>query len=360
MEGVFLTHASQRNGWRCSTEKAYIRPARNRPNLTVLTHSEVEHIIFDGLKAVGVSILRGGQRLQARSKREVILCAGTMGSPTLLMRSGVGPEAMLAKHGIGIVANLPGVGENLQEHPGVGQNKYINQHSMNSRMRPIDIMGYLLRYALGRDGPLSAPAVPAMGLVRSSTKQDEPDLQIHFMPLGYDADPNAPSWDAKGLPKEKILTFYASVCHPFSRGRVVLGDDKKASIQHQLLGDPRDMATLISGCRLIDRLYRTKTMQALVTADRNPNPIPQTDEDWAAFIRSHVALGYHPVGTCKMGADAASVVSPELRVHGVQGLRVADASIMPTSPSTNTNATAIMIGEKAADIITGRSVRAEG
>lgn len=358
MEGVFLTHASQRGGWRCSTEKAYLRPARKRPNLVILTHAEVEHIDFEGTRATGVTFLRGGRRLQARAGREVIVAAGTMGSPAILMRSGIGPAAVLAKHGIAIRHDLPGVGENLQEHAGVGQNKFINQHSMNSRMRPVDILGYLLRYALGRTGPLSAPAVPAMGLVRSSPDLDEPDLQIHFMPLGYDADPNAPSWDAKGLPKEKILTFYASVCHPFSRGRVVLGKDRKAMVQHQLLGDPRDTATLISGCRLVDRLFHTSTMQALVTADRNPNPIPGTDEEWAAFIRAHVALGYHPVGTCRMGSDAGSVVSPELSVHGVQGLRVADASIMPTSPSTNTNATAIMIGEKAADIISGRHIDA--
>lgn len=355
MEGVFLTHASQRNGWRCSTEKAYLRPARKRSNLIVLTGAEVDHIDFDGVRAVGVAFTRDGHRQRAWASREIILSAGTMGSPALLMRSGVGPAAMLAEHDIAVRNDLPGVGENLQEHPGVGQNKLINQHTMNSRMRPIDILGYLMRYAFGRRGPLSAPAVPAMGLVRTSPDLDEPDVQIHFMPLSYEADPNESSWDAKGLPKGKILTFYASVCHPFSRGRIVLGERRKANVQHQLLGDPRDMCTLIAGCRLIDRLFQTPTMQALITADRNPNPVPRSDEDWAAFIRAHVALGYHPVGTCRMGSDAAAVVSPELRVRGIEGLRVADASIMPTSPSTNTNATAIMIGEKAADIIAGKA-----
>ncbi|WP_394439012.1 GMC family oxidoreductase [Sphingobium naphthae] len=359
MEGVFLTHGSQRDGWRCSTEKAYLRPATSRPNLEIIVDAEVEHVNFDGARATGVTFRHHGVERKATAQAEVILSAGSMATPAVLMRSGIGPADILQEHGIAVRHDAVQVGANLQEHPGVGQNKYVNQPTMNSRMRPIDIIGYMLRYAWNRSGPLAAPAVPAMGLVRTRDDLDEPNVQVHFMPLGYDMDPNATSWDSKGLPKEQIITLYASVCHPKSRGRVLLGADRRPRIVHRLFDDERDLATMIEGCKLINQLYQMPSMQRLVTADRNPNPIPASNEEWAAFIRAKVALGYHAVGTCRMGSDAQSVVDPQLRVRGVEGLRVADASIMPTLPSTNTNATAIMIGEKAADIIAERKIAAQ-
>lgn len=359
MEGVFLTHGSQRDGWRCSTEKAYLRPASSRPNLEIIVDAEVEHVNFDGARATGVTFRHHGVERRAMARAEVILSAGSMATPALLMRSGIGPADILQEHGIAVRHDAVQVGANLQEHPGVGQNKYVNQPTMNSRMRPIDIMGYMLRYAWNRSGPLAAPAVPAMGLVKTRDDLDEPNVQVHFMPLGYDMDPNATSWDSKGLPKEQIITLYASVCHPQSRGRVLLGADRRPRIIHRLFDDERDLATMIEGCKLINRLYQMPSMQRLVTADRNPNPIPASDEEWAAFIRAKVALGYHAVGTCRMGSDTQSVVDPQLRVRGVEGLRIADASVMPTLPSTNTNATAIMIGEKAADIIANRKIAAQ-
>ena len=358
MEGVYLTQGSQRDGWRCSTEKAYLRPARSRANLEIIVDADVEHVDFDGARAVGVTYRKSGKIHKATARREVILSAGTMGTPALLMRSGIGPAAVLNEHGIPVRVDAPDVGANLQEHPGVGQNKYVNKPTMNSRMRPIDILGYLARYAWNRSGPLSAPAVPAMGLVKTSADLDEPDIQFHFMPLGYDVDPNSTSWGADGLPKEQIITLYASVCHPKSRGRILLDANKRPRVVHRLFGDERDLATMIEGCKVINKLYHTPAMRSLVTADRNPNPIPSTDEGWADFVRAKAALGYHAVGTCRMGSDVRSVVDPELRVRSVEGLRVVDASIMPSLPSTNTNATAIMIGEKAADLIAGRTVAA--
>ena len=354
MEGVFLTHGSQRDGWRCSTEKAYLRPIRSRANLEVITGAVVERIDFEGTRAIGVTYRQNGGDHSVRARREVVISAGTMGTPALLMRSGIGPAEHLQENGIAVLMDSPAIGSNLQEHPGVGQNKYVNQPTMNSRMRPIDIFGYLLRYAWNRTGALSAPAVPAMGLAKTDPALDEPDIQFHFMPLGYDMDPNATSWDAKGLPKEQIITLYASVCHPHSRGQVRLGPNRQPRVSHELFSDERDLETMIAGCKLIDRLYQTPSMQALVTDDRNPNPVPTTDGEWAQFVRAKAALGYHAVGTCRMGSDAGSVLDPQLRVRGVTGLRVADASIMPTLPSTNTNATAIMIGEKASNIISTR------
>lgn len=353
LDGVFLTHGSQRDGWRCSTEKAYLRPAKGRANLTVLTGAEASRILFDGRRAVGISFVKDGQIMKAKASREVILSAGAMGTPGLLMRSGIGPADHLSDLGIEVIADRDGVGANLQEHPGVGQNKFINRHSLNSRMQPWHVAGYALRYLLNRTGPLSTPAVPAMGLVRTDLDLDEPDVQVHFMPLGYDADPNAEAWDSSGLPKEKIVTLYASVCHPKSRGRILLGENGAPRVEHQFFGDPEDMKTLIAGCRFVDRLYQTKAMQEIVVADRNPSPVPSSDDEWASFIRKHVAPGYHAVGSCRMGEDDDAVVGPDLMVKGFTGLRIADASIMPTITSTNTNATAIMIGEKAADIIKG-------
>ena len=353
LDGVFLTHGSQRDGWRCSTEKAYLRPAKGRANLTVLTDAEARKVLFDGRRAVGISFVKNGQTMKAKASREVILSAGAMGTPGLLMRSGIGPADHLSDLGIDVIADRDGVGANLQEHPGVGQNKFINRHSLNSRMRPWHVAGYALRYLLNRTGPLSTPAVPAMGLVRTDPDLDEPDVQVHFMPLGYDADPNAEAWDSSGLPKEKIVTLYASVCHPKSRGRVLLGENGEPRVEHQFFGDPEDMKTLVAGCRFVDRLYQTKAMQEIVVADRNPNPVPSSDDEWASFIRKHVAPGYHAVGSCRMGDDDSAVVGPDLMVKGFTGIRIADASIMPAITSTNTNATAIMIGEKAADIIKG-------
>ncbi len=353
LDGVFLTHGSQRDGWRCSTEKAYLRPAKGRANLTVLTGAEARKVLFDGRRAVGISFVKDGQTMKAKASREVILSAGAMGTPGLLMRSGIGPADHLSDLGIDVIADRDGVGANLQEHPGVGQNKFINRHSLNSRMRPWHVAGYALRYLLNRTGPLSTPAVPAMGLIRTDPDLDEPDVQVHFMPLGYDADPNAEAWDSSGLPKEKIVTLYASVCHPKSRGRVLLGENGEPRVEHQFFGDPEDMKTLVAGCRFVDRLYQTKAMQEIVVADRNPNPVPSSDDEWASFIRKHVAPGYHAVGSCRMGDDDSAVVGPDLMVKGFTGIRIADASIMPAITSTNTNATAIMIGEKAADIIKG-------
>ena len=353
LDGVFLTHGSQRDGWRCSTEKAYLRPAKGRANLTVLTGAEARKVLFDGRRAVGISFVKDGQTMKAKASREVILSAGAMGTPGLLMRSGIGPADHLSDLGIDVIADRDGVGANLQEHPGVGQNKFINRHSLNSRMRPWHVAGYALRYLLNRTGPLSTPAVPAMGLVRTDPDLDEPDVQVHFMPLGYDADPNAEAWDSSGLPKEKIVTLYASVCHPKSRGRVLLGENGEPRVEHQFFGDPEDMKTLVAGCRFVDRIYQTKAMQEIVVADRNPNPVPSSDDEWASFIRKHVAPGYHAVGSCRMGEDDNAVVGPDLMVKGFTGIRIADASIMPAITSTNTNATAIMIGEKAVDIIKG-------
>lgn len=350
-EGAFLAVASQRGGWRCSTEKAYLRPARSRPNLTVLTHSQVERLrIVDG-RATGVIARREGAEIELDARREVIVSAGAMGSPALLMRSGLGPAENLRAAGIEVVRDMDGVGGNLSEHVGVVQNKFVNRPTLNSQTGPLAMIGHLLRFAWNRSGAFAAPAVQAMALARTRPDLSEPDVQLFFMPLAIDMEPDQKSVTGKGMPKRPAVSINASVCLPKGRGRIALNPDRTIRIDHQLLGDAEDVATLIGGAKLVDRIFRSGPLSRIVIADRTPTPVPRNDDEWETYVRAKANPSYHPNGTCRMGSDADSVVDPRLRVRGVAGLRVADASVMPCLPSTNTNAPTIMIGEKAAEMI---------
>ena len=350
-EGVFYTQASQRKGVRCNTEVAYLRGARSRSNLQILTNATVGKILFAGKTAVGVEFVRNGKTERATAVREVVVSTGAMGSPGLLMRSGIGAAGYLSGRGIPVVMDLPGVGQNLQEHPGVGQSKLINVPSFNSQTGKLDVIRYMLRYMWNRTGPMASPAVPAMALLRSQPDLDEPDAQIHFFPLSYEVDPNTTSFNTVGMSTDPMLTLHVSLCHPFSRGHVELDDAGRPRVHHQMLGDQRDMDSMVSSLKYINRMFETPTMKQIVIGDRGPNPVPTSDEAWAEYARAKAAPGYHPVGTCRIGSDELAVVDPLLRVRGVHGLRVVDASVMPTLPSVNTNASAIMVGEKGAQII---------
>jgi choline dehydrogenase len=246
------------------------------------------------------------------------------------------------------------VGRNLQEHPTVSINKFVSVDTYNSRMKPWHITGSLLAYLLRGKGPMATPAVQAMALARSRAELAEPDLQLHFYPLGYDLGPELLSAAAAKMPREPVVTIAASVGNPFSRGEVLLqgpGAELLPAIRHQLIGDPRDLATLVAACRLIERVFTAEPLAGFVTGHRNPAPVPEADHDWEAYVRRNTSISYHPAGTCRMGSDAAAVVTPQLVLNGVQGLRVADASVIPLLPRTNTNATAIMIGERLAEFV---------
>jgi choline dehydrogenase len=351
MEGAFLTQASQRDGWRCSTEKAYLRPARLRRNLHVITCAEVERIVFEGSRAVGVVFTRGGELHQANVDREVLVSAGTIGSPALLMRSGIGRGDELRALGIAVVKDAPEVGKNLQEHCAVSQNRYVNQPTINSQLGPLDMVGHVARFLVGRKGPLSSPPVQAMALARTRAGLDEPDVQLHFIPMAYDIEPESISSANVRMPKEPTVTITSSLTHPKSRGRVMLGADRRPRIVHQLLGDDDDVDTLVEAMKLIERLFDSAAFARLAPVRRVPSRASSSDAQWEEFVREKAMIGYHPVGSCRMGCDGNAVVDPELRVNGLQGLRVVDASIMPRVTSTNTNATTIMIGEKAAELI---------
>lgn len=351
MEGAFLTVGTQADGWRCSTEKGFLRPARKRANLTVMTHAEVERIVFDGKRANGVQLRQNGRGLHLAARREVLVCAGTVGSAALLLRSGIGPGAQLQALDIPTLHDLPGVGANLQEHPGVGQNKFINRPSLNSQMGPLGMLRMAGQFMCGRKGAFGAPAVQAMALARTDASLAEPDVQLHFLPLAYDIEPDTISTASASMPKEPTATVLATLCQPNSRGRVELGADRRPRIVHQFFGDERDLRTMIAGQKLIARLFRTEALKRLVIADRRPHPLPVDDDGWRDYIRAKAAPAYHPVGTCRMGEDDMAVTTPTLRVRGVDGLRVVDASVMPTLTSGNTNAAVIMIAERAADLI---------
>ena len=352
MSGAFLTVGTQREGWRCSNEKAFLRPARSRTNLAVLTNAEVERIRFDnGRRAVGVRLRRGNETFDLDAAREVIISAGTIGSAGLLMRSGVGPGASLQVAGVSLVHELPGVGTNLQEHSAVGQNKFVNVSTLNAEMGPLGMLGHALRFAFGKKGALAAPAVQAMALARTRPDLAEPDVQLHFLPLSYDITPDTVSTASAAMPKQPTITINATLCQPQSRGQVELGKGLRPRIVHQFLSDARDVDTLVRAQHLLHRFFATDAMRGLVIGDRTPDPIPNDDAGWADYVRWKVAPAYHPVGTCRMGTDALAVVDPELRVHGIANLRVVDASVMPTVTSTNTSAPVIMIAEKAADLI---------
>jgi choline dehydrogenase len=354
MEGAFLTIASQRNGWRCSTEKAYLRPARHRRNLTLITGAEVTGVRVDGKRAIGVNLERRGEILRIDARREVIVCAGAIGSPALLMRSGIGERAYLESMGIAAVHDLPGVGRNLQEHPNIRISKRVDLPTLNSDTR-LGLLKHILRFGLSREGPLSMPIVQAMGLVRTKNELAEPNIQLHFLPLCTQVDPQT-----MRIAKDRAITISASACRPASRGQVTLDRSGRPLLAHRFFSDERDMDTLIDGCLLIERIFRSPPLAKHVTSNYNPVPTGGSRDEWVAYIRNNCSGAFHPVGTCKMGVDAEAVVDATLRVRGLDGLRVVDASVMPRITSANTNATTMMIAEMAADLIRfGRALRDE-
>lgn len=349
MEGAFLTLASQRDGWRCSTEKAYLRPARSRPNLQVITHAEVKKIRLDGKRVVGIDIDRNGEQIQINAKREIVVCAGAMGSPALLMRSGIGQANYLKSLGIAPTHDLPGVGHNLQEHASIRLSKRVRASTLNADLGTAKMLKHLLQFAWNRKGILSAPIVQAMALVRTNASLEEPDVQLHFVPLAMERDPR--TMDAV---KDSAITISTSLCRPRARGRIELDKNGNAVVLHSLLEDDHDIDTLIAGASLADRLFNSSAFAQIVTGDYKPAPLPTSRAAWLDFLRANAGTAFHPVGTCRMGNDGDAVVDPSLRVRGLTGLRVADASIMPRVTSANTNATSIMIGERAAAFIRSR------
>ncbi len=351
-EGCADVQVALQNGERCGGARAYIEPASRRANLRILTQSQVNRILFTGKRATGVAFERHGQPQVATARREIILCGGAYGSPQLLMLSGVGPAAHLAEHGIPVVHDLPGVGQNLQEHVRLAHQYDANPpHSFAQSLRFDRAAFSFLRWLFLRTGRFANQIAAACILTRSEEGLDRPDLQIMSSPVRVDANIWFP-----GITKPKRDCFYNSICllRPKSRGSVTLRDANPRSaprIHLNLLGDPRDWAVLKKGLAISRKIFASGPIADYIVEETLPGAHVTSDEALDAMKAELSGVVHHPVGTCSMGIGPDAVVDPQLRVRGVEGLRVADASIMPLLVGANTNAAAVMIGEKASDLI---------
>jgi choline dehydrogenase len=348
-DGVGPLQVTVRNMRRCSAAVAYLRPAMRRPNLRVEIRALAHHVLFEGKRAVGLEYSQDGIVHRARARREVLLAGGSINSPQLLQLSGIGPGQLLQEHGIAVVHDLPGVGENLQDH--------INSRVVY-RARRANTLNEVSRswlrqthagfsYALARRGALMMGAAPIGLFARTRTGLDSPDVQYQFLAGSF------------VRPGEEMHDFPACQatcipCRPESRGWLRIRSPDPAAppaIQPNYLSTQADKDTLIAGLRIARGIFQTAAMQKCVSEEFLPGPAAQSDEDFLDHIRQTAGTTYHPTSTCMMGPRENSVVDTALRVHGVEALRVIDASIMPTVVSGNTNAATIMIAEKGADMI---------
>jgi choline dehydrogenase len=348
-DGAFVNLTNQRRGQRASTARYYLQPVSRRANVQVLRGALVDRILFDGKRASGVRFRMHGAEREIKVRGEVLLSAGTVQSPAILLRSGIGPAAALRAQGVEVQADATGVGDNLQDHSGIMIGQFVNVPTYNSQMDAFNGLRHLCRYLLFRRGPLASAAVQAMAWARSDPALAEPDIHLNFFPFGVDYNATPPS-----MHKRPCVSVGACISRPHARGRVRLrGTDPqdRPVIEHRLLDDERDMATLLRSVRLIERIFRAPSLAPSVVGKSAPFAGVESERNLETIIRDHAGLGLHAVGTCRMGSDAQSVVDPELRVRGVSGVRVIDASIMPRLVSANTNAASIMIGEKGADLV---------
>jgi len=346
--GAGLYQATQRGGRRHSAAAAFLRPALSRPNLEVRTGAHAARILFDGDRAAGVEFLQDGMRKTARCGAEVILAAGTVHSPHLLLLSGVGPAAALRRLGLPVVADRASVGDNLHDHPITGARWRLRR---GLSLMAAESIPSVVDYVTRRRGMLTSIIAEA-GLFTSLRAGGAPDVQFHVAPVLFEEH-------GFRRPTEHGFSMGPTLIRPRSRGRVSLrsADSTDApAIDPNYLSDPEDLATLVDGLRLAREIAEQPAYRGLRGMELAPGPAVRSHAALEAWVRGTCETLYHPVGTCRMGADADAVVDPSLRVRGVRGLRVVDASIMPVVPRGNTNAPAIMIAEKGADLIRSRAV----
>jgi choline dehydrogenase len=354
-EGCADVQVALRNGSRCGSAAAYLAPIRSRANLTIKTRAQVSRILFTGKRASGVAFVHHGMMQEAKAGREIILSAGAYGSPHILMLSGVGPGAELAAHGIAVTHDLPGVGQNLQEHVRLAhQYDAAPPHSFAQDLRFDRAAWSFLRWYFTGTGRFANQIAAACILARSREGLDRPDLQIMSSPVRVDANIWFP-----GFSQPKKDCFYNSICllRPDSRGSVTLASaDPGAAprIRLNLLQHPDDWATLKKGLAISRRIFSGGPIADYVVEEILPGAHVQDDAQLDAMKAELSGVVHHPVGSCAMGVGEAAVVDPQLRVRGVDGLRIADASIMPLLVGANTNAATVMIGEKASDLILGK------
>jgi choline dehydrogenase len=348
-DGVGYHQTTTRNGRRCSTAVGYLRPAMQRANLRVDTEALTEKVLLEGRRAIGVSFRRDGRLCIARAGRDVILCGGAVNSPQLLMLSGIGPQPHIAEFGIPFVHHLPGVGQSLQDH-------YSAPIKLRCRL-PVTVNDVMLNnarklkagleYYMFHRGPLAMIRTPAALFARTRPELASPDVKISISPFSADRPQD-------GLHRFSGFTSIAYQLRPESHGEIKLKspDPFDAPAVHpNYLAAETDQHTIVAGLNLIRRILANPHMQQYMEKEFQPGPEVATDEQLLDYARRRGGTVYHPTSTCRMGSDPMAVVDAELKVRGIDGLRVADASIMPTVVSGNTNAAAIMIGEKLADLV---------
>jgi choline dehydrogenase len=349
-EGVDRIQLSQRSGLRSSTASGYL--ARKPAGLEILLEAKVLRIAMDGGRATGVVIEQGGVTRTLSARAGVVLSAGTLNTPRLLMLSGLGPAAELAALGIEVVADLPGVGANLQEHPGVHLVNTASARTLNQESRGLAGARSLLSFLLKRSGALTTGIGHAQAFVRSREGLPAPNLQLAFSAFAFTVTKKG----NLALAEENSVSTFVALMRPESRGRVSLrSPDAHAPplIEHRLLGSEDDAAQLVEGLHIARRIMAQPAIARDVTSEVRPGAAAATDEALRGYVGAATIPMYHPVGTARMGAaaDPLGVTDPTCAVRGVEGLWVADASIMPTIPQGNTNATSIMIGERASDLV---------
>ena len=348
-EGFGTFQVTQKNGERWSTARAFLNPAKARGNLRIETGAMTTRVLLEGSRCVGVEYVQGGVKKTARANREVILAAGAVKSPHLLELSGIGQPEMLQSWGITVAHALPGVGENYRDHYAPRMNWRTNKPiTLNEQTRGLTFVKEIAKYYIQRRGILTWTAGIAYGFVRTRPELETPDVQLTFGHASYANAANRVLDKAPGM----TITLYQ--CRPESKGSIHLkSPDPLAApaIRPNFLADSIDRECLLAGMKMARQVVHTQPLARYLDHELNPGNAVQTDEQWLNFARENGQTTYHVIGTCKMGTDPAAVVDDQLRVRGIAGLRVADASIMPTMVSGNTNAAVIMIAEKAADMI---------
>ncbi len=351
-EGIGYYHMTARNGLRVSTAKAFLKPIRARRNLTVATDALAFRIFLEDAMASGVAYNQGGQQCYAKAGREVLLCGGTVNSPQLLQLSGIGPANLLRAHGIEVVKDLPGVGENLQDHYVVGCAYRATQPiTANELTRGLPLLREAVKWAVSRRGVLAMSAAHIGAFVKTRPELDSPDVRYHILPASMTQNIGSGKMDLDPFPG---ITCAPCQLRPESRGSIHIKSSiptQYPAIRANYLSARLDQETVVESLKIARRLFNAAPLDAFRGAELEPGADVQSDDELLAFARERGNTIYHPVGTCKMGSDPMAVVDAQLRVHGIQNLRVIDASIMPNLVSGNTNAPVIMIAEKAADMI---------
>ncbi|MCP1203800.1 GMC family oxidoreductase [Acetobacter oryzoeni] len=353
LDGVGIYDVTQKDGKRLSAYRAFVAPVRSRPNLHVLTGCKVVSLVTDGKEVQGVTIERNGQFHVLRARQETILSAGAIGSPHLLMSSGIGNAHELLAAGVPVVADLPEVGRNLQDHvDGLVTIRSDSASTLGFSTASLSsVVPSPLQFLLKRKGWLTTNYVEAGGFASTRYAKDVPDIQFHFVP-GYRSHRGRLFEWGHGF------ALHTCVLRPYSRGSIRLARDgsRNPDIDFNFLSDERDTHVLLEGVKLARSILRASPFDAIRGKEMAPTANIQTDDQLIEYLRASASTVFHPSGTCRMGADDTSVVTPDLKVRGLKGLRVADTSIMPTLVSGNTNAPTMMIGDKASDMILAEAV----